>query len=144
MPYFYHISRGIQQNSLDNGFIKGEALFFSKKDSFWYKVERQIGMNHFGGYKIYEIFIPSTAYTTSFNPRTPKIVKITKNTLKEYIKKYQSLGNYGVMIELQKRGLIGVDCTDFKTNMSPEEGFIWEMPLGATIQLIETKSNVLL
>jgi len=86
MPYFYHISRGTKQNLLYTVFINGESLFFSKKDSFWYNIERQIGMNHFEGYKLYEIFIPSNAYTKSFNPRTPTIIKITKNTLKEYTK----------------------------------------------------------
>jgi hypothetical protein len=64
-------------------------------------------MDHYWGYKLYEIFIPSSAYTTSLNPRTPKIVKITKKTINEYKKIYCQLGIIQGIIELQKRGLIG-------------------------------------
>ena len=143
MPTFYHIHRTIDQSDLDNGFVTGDQLFYSKKDSFWHTVERNVSKDpEFGGYREYEIFIPSTAYTTSMNPRTPKILKVTSDNVKEYKKfitkkDHHYKNKYDPMVAL---GFIGVDFTDLNWRhnglMLTQEGVIWAMPDGARIKLI--------
>ena len=88
--------------------------------------------------KIYELFIPTEAYTMSLHPRTPKIIKITKDTLKNYQNLHHNKGNYGCVDILQSRGAIGVDCTDYKgTYGTPPEGIIWKLPPKGYIKLVE-------
>lgn len=82
MPTFFHIHRGIENSSLDNGFINIDnghsGLFFSKLHSWWHNVERDVSKDY-GGYREYKISFPSSLYTESFNP---KIIKITKKISK--------------------------------------------------------------
>ena len=138
MPIFYHIHRGADTNSLDDGFIDGEPLWFSKKDSYWYKVEKIVGCTNYGGYKTYEIFIPSEAYTTSMHPRTPKIIKITSETINDFKKIWD--GHNATIALFKKRGAIGVDCTDhYGVYRNPPEGIIWKLPPKAYIKLVEVK-----
>lgn len=144
MPTFYHIHRSIHPSNLDSGFVKGDNLFFSKKDSFWHSVEKNVSENpEYGGYREYEIFIPSTAYTTSLHPRTPKILKVTSENVKEYRKLLTKINipnqNRYETLDTQLN-LIGVDMTDLHWRhngaMFSQEGVIWELPKGARITLI--------
>lgn len=135
MPIYYHIHRGIKKSNLEKGFKKNKPLFFSKKNSFWYEIEKKIGRENFDGYIIYKIDIPSNRFTTSFNPRSNnKIVKITKKNIKKYIallSKYKSRKNF--IIEMNNRNIIGIDITTefrdsrkrFMHRITPE-GFIWK------------------
>jgi hypothetical protein len=52
MPYYYHIHRGIKPCSLDNKFIENRPLFFSKKNSDWYNIEKEVS-KEYGGYRMY-------------------------------------------------------------------------------------------
>ena len=126
MPLYYHIHRGKKSSKLEKQFINNNLLFFSKKNSGWYNMEKDIGQTNFGGYKIY---IPDNMFTTSFNPRTKnKIVKITKNNLEEYKK---IVKKYGKKYFLQNKNIIGIDSTFEHPNnfvQGPPEGYIWKKP----------------
>ena len=141
MPKYYHIHRGLQPSKLETEFVKGWVLYFSKKNSQWYNVEKEISKDY-GGYRIYEIYIPSSKFTTSFNPTTKgKIVKITPKNLKEYVelrKEYK--GSIYFVDEMKKRNIIGVDATinhkDAYIGGWPE-GYFWEKPSDIKIKLVE-------
>lgn len=142
MPKFYHIHRGIESSSLEKKFIKNSILFFSKKNSGWYNIEKDISINY-NGYRVYEIYIPKTRYTFTFNPRTSgKIVKITVENIGEYIKLKNKYKNYNTFIkEMQKRNIIGIDATIEHIDAyitGPPEGYIWKKSIDVTIRLIET------
>ena len=40
MPVYYHIHRSIKKSNIENNFKEGQMLYFSKKNSFWYNVEK--------------------------------------------------------------------------------------------------------
>ena len=87
MPTFYHIHRGTNDANLNKNFIDGKLLYFSKKNSLWHNMERDIGCAQYGGYVEYKIVIPSSYYTTSFKPTSSnKIVKLTKDNMKTMYK----------------------------------------------------------
>ena len=89
MPKYYQIHRGLKTSDVENKFIKNKPFFFSKKNSRWYNVEKQISEDY-GGYIIYEIYIPNNIFTLSFTPRT-------KNKIKLYIWKRIQVFVYGVI-----------------------------------------------
>lgn len=139
MTKYYHIHRGIQKSNLENGFENNRGIFFfSKKDSFWYRLEINISKDY-GGYIIYEICIPKNRFTTSFNPRSKKIVKITKKNIKEYKKLQDNRRRDHFMNE----NIIGFDLNtkfieDRRWKYITPEGFIWEKPNDITIKKIKT------
>jgi hypothetical protein len=147
MPKYYHIHRGTAPSELEKGFTKNRPLFFSKKNSRWYDIEQNISKDY-GGYRMYEIYIPKTRFTTSFNPKTAgKIVKITKNNIKEYFQLRDNYkGNNSYIDELKIRNIIGVDATlehkdkdkdKDKDNYGPPEGYVWQKPADIKIKLVE-------
>jgi len=145
MPKYYHIHRGLDKSQLEKKFILNKPLYFSKKNSNWYQIEQEISKDY-GGFRIYEIYIPTNRLTNSFNPITPnKIVKITKNNIKEYIelrKKYK--GSIYFIEEMKKRKIIGIDATIEDKLMygmyGPPEGYIWKKPNDIIIKLISVIS----
>ena len=138
MPYYYHIHRGIKPCSLDNKFIKNRPLFFSKKNSIWYNIEKEISKDY-GGYRMYEIYIPRTYFTLSFNPKTKnKILKITPDNIKEYNELYP---HFPFINNMKKSNIIGIDATQDLNGLysmgTPPEGYIWKKPKDIKIKLIE-------
>ena len=124
MPKYYHIHRGITSSDIEKKFIKNKPLFFSKKNSGWYNIEKEISKDY-NGYRIYEIYIPNNRYTLSFNPITVgKIVKITTDNINEYIQLIKK-GNF--IEEMKKRNIIGIDATIEHKDAyitGPPEGYI--------------------
>jgi len=148
MPKFYHVHRTATKSAIEKGFKSGKALFFSKKNSFWFQFEKEIGMSDYNGYIIYEIDIPYNFYTYSFNPISKnKIVKINKHNVKEYkrlVGEYK--GQTAFREEMTKRNIIGIDATWLMDTKAPkgviivgEEGYIWEKPDGIKITFYEKK-----
>ena len=81
MPLYYHVHRTPKPSKIETKLKTNQALFLSKKHSFWYTIEKQIGKEDYGGYIIYEGCIPQNQFTSSFAPNTSdKIVKITQKT----------------------------------------------------------------
>lgn len=113
MPLFYHVHRSTKPSKIEKKIILDKPLFLSRKKSFWYNVEKNVGATEYGGYIIYEICIPKNNFTYSFRPITNnKIVKITKDNVDKYIQlrnKYP--GQINFFNELKKRNLIGYDAT---------------------------------
>ena len=154
MPIYYHIHRSSEPSLLEKELIKGKPLYFSKKNSFWYNVEKSVGENDYGGYIIYKIYIPKLLFTTSFEEKN-KIVRITSKNINEYnklLKEYP--GNINFINEMKKRGIIGIDATsNFIANFKymnltekPEhitpEGYLWDFPKMikiTKIQVFDTK-----
>jgi len=142
MPLYYQIHRGLELSEIENKFIKNRAFFFSKKNSMWYNIEKQISEDY-GGYIIYEISIPNNLFTLSFNPRTKnKIVKITTQNINEYKKlKKTYRGHDNFIKEMNKRNIIGIDATSefihkHKT-LPPPEGYLWKKPKSIKIKRIK-------
>ncbi len=142
MPKYYQIHRGLKTSDVENKFIKNKPFFFSKKNSRWYNVEKQISEDY-GGYIIYEIYIPNNIFTLSFTPRTKnKIVRITRQNINEYkklIKTYKGRNNF--IKEMNKRNIIGIDATSefiykHKT-LPPPEGYLWQKPKSLKIKMIK-------
>jgi hypothetical protein len=158
MPKYYHIHicERSGEDTLEKGFIKGDRLYISKKNSWWYRIWKKIGIDGVNneGYKIYEITIPKELYTTSLYPKGKnKILKITKNNIKEYKKlmrqcwKFNGKGKgfHYLVIELTKRNIIGVDATSkfIRKHMQSAmifepEAFIWQKPSQIKIKKIKT------
>ena len=113
MPFYYHVHRTPTPSKIEKTLKTTQALFLSKKKSFWYTVEKQIGKDDYGGYIIYEVCIPPNQFTSSFAPNTSdKIVKITQKNVKEYINlKNEHRGSIKFFGELKSRRLIGYDAT---------------------------------
>ena len=83
MPIFYHIHRSIKPSELENNLTEGYPLYFSKKNSGWYNMEKHLGITDYGGYIIYKINIPNNCFTESFHKNAKyKILKLTKWCLK--------------------------------------------------------------
>lgn len=147
MPKYYHVHLGRPNTSqLENKFMTGKDLFFSKKDSFWYRIWPEVGLDNYGAYVMYEIYIPNNMFTTSFNPKFAKnkILKITKKNIAQY-KKLYSLKCGGRFDIFKAFGYIGIDATASwikKGNnkgkvMSSPEGILWRKIRGIKIKKIE-------
>lgn len=142
MPKYYSIHRGITISEIENKFIKNKPFFFSKKNSFWYNIEKEISVDY-GGYIIYEIYIPNNLFTSSFKPRTKnKIIKVTKQNINEYKKLKEIYGGHTNFIkEMKKNNIIGVDANSsiiYKhKNLSHPEGYLWEKPDSIKIKRIK-------
>lgn len=142
MPKFYHVHSSVEASAIEKNKITGQYLYFSKKDSYFYNSWITLSKNEYGGYIIYEIYIPSNMFTTSFNPRTKnKIVKITRENIVEY-KKLRKIykGQEIFRKEMDSRGIIGIDCTDKFTHKHQSVGFptmeghIWRFPRSIKIK----------
>ena len=139
MPKYYQIHRGIENSEVENNFIINRAFFFSKENSWWYNVEKDISKDY-GGYIIYEITIPNNLFTLSFNPRTKnKIVKVTKQNINEYYKLKKTYRGHDIFIkEMNKRNIIGIDATSIiHKSLSPPEGYLWQKPKSIKIKMIK-------
>ena len=152
---FYHVELDIDKPL--NELIRGHILFYDEKDGDWNYIWKHISKDgNWKGYNEYEITIPNNRFTTSFEPRTPKILRITKETYKDYIKLYDSFmkknKNYTRMDwhqELLRRNIIGLHKFStkswrypiFSPNNHPlhnnEEGWLMDKPDDITIRLIE-------
>lgn len=131
MPIFYHIHIGVDNPHFEK-FEKNRPLYFSRKNSRWYRNWKSVGEDY-GGHLEYKISFPRTLYTTSFNPRSKnKIVKITKENIKEYKNLKKKYRGVKFIEEMNKRNIIGIDCTPkwtFKHNsllISVMEGYFWK------------------
>ena len=113
MPIYYQIHRGTKISNVEKKFIKNKPFFFSKKNSFWYNIDINIGECDFNGYIIYKINIPKKYFTTSFNPKGKnKIVKINKNNIYKFSELLHEYGPRKNFIkEMNKRNIIGIDAT---------------------------------
>ena len=141
MSRYCHIHRGITPSGLEKKFIKNFPLFFSKKNSSWYNIEKDISKDY-NGYRMYEIYIPKNRYTISFNPRIAgKIVKVTADNINEYHNlKKEYIGHINFIEEMKKRNIIGIDATlEHKDIIRAPEGYIWQKPRDIKIKLIEIK-----
>ena len=145
MPIYYHISRGLKSPNLEKKFKKNVCLFFSKKNSSWYCLEKKISKDY-GGYIEYKIYIPSSRFTNSFNPRKKNmIVKISKININKYKKiltiEYNNNRNLFIK-DMKKKNIIGIDANtdllyDLGFPFSGPEGFIWSKPNDIKIEQIK-------
>lgn len=110
MPYYYHVSRGIEESRIVNDYVKG-SVFFSKKDFDWNVTEKEVGLADEGGYREYELFIPSNHFTESLNPLTKgKILRVTKRNRKKILKYMNQFENNNQFrTQLKKDGFNGLD-----------------------------------
>ncbi len=79
MPKYYHVHRSYKSSLIETTVIEDQPLFFTKKNSFWYDTEIMMSKDkdYYDGYTIYEITIPKSQFTESFNPiKKNKILKI--------------------------------------------------------------------
>jgi len=81
MPTFYHIHRGLEPSTLEKEFVtidedENSILFVAKKNSIHHNIEKNVS-KQYGGYREYTITFPSSLYSKSFYPRTPKVIRIT-------------------------------------------------------------------
>jgi hypothetical protein len=89
-------------------------LWFSKKNSGWYNFWKLVGED-VESYAIYKIIIPEKLFTTSFHPRSNKILRITDKNMKEFLKlkmddKYIYAGAFKTRYAfLKKNNMIGLD-----------------------------------
>lgn len=106
MPVYYHIHRGDKLIKFD----KNKPMFVSKKNSFWYNVEKQISNNpeYKNSYCEYKITINNDKFTHSLNSKdNTKILKLNENNLKKFIEKYPSRNSI-------KKDFGGLDATDIR------------------------------
>jgi hypothetical protein len=143
MVKYYHIHRGINKSNIEKSFINNKPFFFSRKNSFFYNFEVNIS-EEYNGYRLYEIYIPNTLFTTSFNPKSKnKIVKVRKHNLEKYIElKEKYKGHDKFIVEMNKRNIIGIDYNikkwNYKDTYGPPEGYIWSKPNDIIITCIKT------
>jgi hypothetical protein len=91
MPYYYHVHRGPEKAGIEKDYKKGYRTFFARKDTFWNKVEKKIGLEGYGGYREYRLSIPKSDLTSSLQSSSKnKILLLNiKNKLhRKLIKKY--------------------------------------------------------
>lgn len=101
MPIYYHIHRGRDPIVFD----KNHEMFMSKKNSFWYNIEKEMSN---GEYLEYKITIPQNRFTISLNPRDKtKILKLNKENIKEYRKLYPNRDD-------ERNNFGGVDATNIR------------------------------
>lgn len=158
MVKYYHVHRSKKKSKIEKKFQNDKQLYFSKKDSAWYEIEKNIGLDNFGGYIIYEIDIPKRFFTYSFNPTSKnKIVKVNDDNLEEFLRlKSENIGSIKFIEEMKRRNLIGVDSTyvdldkignyakEHKIELflvTPFEGYIWKKTNGIKISVYKVSSN---
>jgi len=128
MPTYYHISLGeeniINNLSINNNclniFRKSRSLHYSKKNSYWYNIWKDIGKNVIKSYTVYKITIPPDIYTDSFNPTSKKIVRITSKNIDKYkeLRTKKLLKNYSYM---RTNNIIGIDLNTKYVYKNEEE-----------------------
>lgn len=147
MVKFYHIHRGTMPSTIEQLFISNHLLFFSKKNSDWYNIEKEIGLDNYGGYITYEIDIPQKFFTNSLHPKgNHKILKINRNNIHKY--KLFRKNNPFPIESLKENNIIGIDLTDEKIwkflstkpifLLNSLEGCLWNISDEIKIQKIET------
>ena len=137
MPIFYHIHRSIIPSMIEENFIDHYPLFFSLKDSVWYKIELDICQNseEYNGCTIYKISIPKKIFVNSIKKySTPKILQISIDNIFDYKKFIEK--NDNLIKSLSDHNIIGVDLTDeksfFRFPKKPQflfnsnEGCLWQ------------------
>lgn len=115
MPIYYHIHRSIKKSNIENNFKEGQALFFSKKKSFWYDVEKDISLSRYNGYSEYKITIPQKYFTYSLNPKSKnKILKLTPKNIEKFIKLHLNLlkSKKSLIHDFINKKFIGMDATN--------------------------------
>lgn len=101
MTIFYHIHRGTNKIKLK----RNKTTFMSKKNSFWYNMEKEIGNSNYGGVVEYKINIPSKRFTTSLNPNDKtKIVMLFNDNIEEFMNMYPTM-------IIMKENFGGIDAT---------------------------------
>jgi hypothetical protein len=152
MPKFYHITTTNKKENLKNKLTNKKILFFSKRNQYWYII-----MHQYQDRCKYEIDIPTTCFTTSFQTKKKNsIFKLTIDNFAEYKKKYHKLGRGENMFH-DNTNIIGADltiiethafqnkhwrkCTGRKNSLIVSELFIWKIPPESTIKLINCKQG---
>ena len=109
---FYHVHRGFFPSKLEYDIDLEQGIFYSIKDFYWNKIEKDIGLtNGYGGFREYKIEIPSKSFTKSLEDNHKKILKITDENKKEFAKlcKKESRKYFHTRFA-------GVDATDYFGN----------------------------
>jgi len=116
MSVYYHISLGeeiVIRNELNNNnslniFRKSRSLHFTKKNSYWYNIWKDIGENVIKSYTIYKLTIPSCLFTDNFNPNKKKLVRINGKNVEDYkkLRDKKLIKNYAYM---RNNNVIGID-----------------------------------
>ena len=127
MLTFYHIQMKIEPEKIKNGKQISKGLLLFKKNSPSYKLAKNIS-SLYGGFYQTEILIPTNLYTTSFTPTDNRIIKISKNNLKEY-EEFRKKYSKDLIKELNKRHIIGFDSTDIMVFKKMDGGgVLWNIP----------------
>jgi hypothetical protein len=151
MPKFYHITTTDKPQDLKKYFIEGRMLFFSKKNQYWYNI-----LHHYEDRCKYEINIPTTSFTTSFQTKKKNsIFKLTVDNFMEYKKRLIAHGRQYAFQD--NPNIIGCDLTIIETQAFQKlhwrkctirkhwtidsEMFIWKFPPNATLKLINCIKN---
>ncbi len=111
MTKYYHIHFGTKKIGK---LINGKLLFLDKKDGQYNYLFKQIAKDSgdFNGYIEYSIEIPDDLFTEELKPNTNKILRITKNNIKEYEKIIKKLNIKNLLTYLLNNNYIGLDTTD--------------------------------
>src|SRR5258706_13129904 len=121
---FYHIHCSTKKLDIENGFIENMALFFSKKNSDWFNIEKQLGKKGYGGYIIYEVNIPKILIEYDFKPKeSPKIVKIIDVFNLDIYTELMSKSRKNLIEEMNKRNIIGIDATNLPNQVYSDDKY---------------------
>ena len=114
MSYYYHVHKGNEPSTLETFYDKNQPSYWSQKGSFWNIVEKDMGINYYGGYREYRLHIPEELFTESLYSyrKHPKIYRVTHNNVKEYRKLRRDFpGHIKFNKEMIRRGFTGIDAT---------------------------------
>jgi hypothetical protein len=131
----YHVHRGTTRSKLELKVKDGKFLWYTTHtDSGWLPIEKSIGMQHYGGFSVFEVDIPSTSITTQLDPPNPKkVFKLTRENYKAFAKKYNA-DPHGFDKEEMTKDFAGVDANDktlarthayMGVNGGPPSGAVW-------------------
>jgi len=153
MPKYYHVAADTDKPiNFNDTFINDQNMYFSKKNSYWYAI-----MHQYEKRCKYELSIPSTHFTTSFNTKKPdSIFKVTIDNFDEYKKRFKKYGR-GKNIFESNTNIIGIDATILespkflkehwrkihgrKNTLLVSELIIWKLPKSFDLQLINCLSK---
>lgn len=130
MTCFYHISRGYDESELVTNFDKNKPVFFALKDSFWNKIEKQIALEGYGGYREYEILVPDEQFVEELSINNlNKIYKVTddnKEEFKIFLTNFMRtdtghIDRDNLISELKNKGFLGVDTHSVNINNIDKE-----------------------
>ena len=152
MPKFYHVQLVENKKQYKNDTINiidnlsqelHKGLFYSKKNVFFNNIYKTIGLSeneNYFGYIEYEVIIPSTLFTKSLCPRTPKIIKIDKTNKKEFSSLVRKNKEY---IIYENENVLGIDITDLKIAGFNYEGMIYKNHPDIFIKKTEERKKLL-